>query len=709
MTNKIDDPFKSVYASKTAQSVWNDLKELKQLRPIRWIWELLQNASDASLSGDNYLIAEVKYRLGKLIFSHNGRSFEELEVAHLIASGSTKYEDDESIGEFGTGFLTTHLLSLEIEILGQLNDGRKFAFPLVRDMRSRIDLYESMKQAEKDFKNSLNGPKTLVPQPFTTQFIYPIKDNAVSVVEAGIKTLEQCAPYVVVFNKKFDYIKIDIDIKECRKMLSLKAIPPPELGGSPVQQIKMIADQNGNLQEKEYLLARSQNGTSVAVPLESNQDTRECLSVKKDIPRIFKVFPLIGTESFSFPAVINNSSDFMPTVARDDVPLGESNDGVNDKNRAVIKEACGLLIRLLEVAASKGWCHTYCWAEIPPIQENEWLRECIKDKFIKNIFQISVVLTESDKTITPKEAVLPLAENDEGVTELWSLLNDLSEYHEKLPRKDEAKGWCNTINSWAKVNECEVSDLPNVGIDVGIIDGRKLADRIENKCSCLKDLQNLLRENVCAVDWLNRLYRFLRKDKKIDDVIRSNRLVLNQAGEFNLLKYLHRDQDIGEELKDIAELLRWQDIRHKLRDPQLISLDTEQGADDWDSKYIFERLYTRIQEQAKPNPSEDFKEASTRLFAWIVGKKNYSRLGGFPAFAADGKSVLVLPNPGQDSNPPLAPISTWSEGLEEFDDLFPENRILANDFFKEESPPEIWEQLDEQGFIQYLRQNILNK
>ena len=60
-----------------------------------------------------------------------------------------------------------------------------------------------------------------------------------------------------------------------------------------------------------------------------------------------------------------------------------------------------------------------------------------------------------------------------------------------------------------------------------------------------------------------------------------------------------------------------------------------------------------------------------------------------------------MPNPGQDSNPPLAPIPAWSEGLEEFGDLFPENRILANDFFKEESPPEIWEQLDEEGFIRW--------
>ena len=190
MTDKIDDPFKSVYAAKTAQSVWNDLRALKQLRPIRWIWELLQNASDASPSINNYLIAEVRYRQGKLVFSHNGRSFTELEVAHLIASGSTKYEDEESIGEFGTGFLTTHLLSLEIEVSGKLDNGQKFAFPLVRDMKSREALYESMKQAEKDFKNSLNNPKTLIPQPFTTQFIYPIKEDAVSTVKEGIKTLE---------------------------------------------------------------------------------------------------------------------------------------------------------------------------------------------------------------------------------------------------------------------------------------------------------------------------------------------------------------------------------------------------------------------------------------------------------------------------------------------------------------------------------------
>ena len=705
MTNKIDDAFKSVYAAKTAQSVWNDLRELRQHftdRRTRWIWELLQNASDASTSAENCLITEIKYRPEQLIFLHNGRSFKASEVAHLIASGSTKYEDEEATGEFGTGFLTTHLLSLKIEVSGQLDDGREFVFPLVRDMRSREALYESMEQAEEDFKKSLNHSQPSIPHPFTTQFIYPIKDDAVSAVETGIETLEQCAPYVVVFNKKFDHIDININIKEYRKMLSFKAIKPPELGGSPIQQITVVADQNGNLKERKYLLAQSKNGTSVAVPLKSNQDTEECLSVE-NIPRIFKVFPLIGTESFSFPAVINNSSDFMPTVARDDVPLGESNDGVNAKNRVVIKEACELLVRLLEHAASKRWHYVHQWAEIPATEklvEQSWLGNHIREELIEEICQAPVVITETNKTITPKDTWLPLAENNEGVKDLWGLLNNLKEYREKLPRQDEAIGWCKVIQSWARVNECEVPNLPNVGV----IDGRKLASHIEDKCSDLKDLQSLLQENVCAIDWLNRLYKFLRKDNKIDGVIRDNRLVLNQSDGFNFLKHLHRDQKIGKELKDIAELLGWLGIRQQLRDPRLTSLDTEQGADDWDSKYIFEKLYTRIQGQAKPNPSNNFKEASARLFAWIVTRKDYSRLSNLPVFAEDGESVHSLPSSIQDGVPLLAPIRTWSADLQQFSDLFPPERILDDVFFEKVPEPDEWQRLSEGGFI---RTNIV--
>ena len=700
MINKIDDPFKNVYASKTAQSVWNDLKELKQLRPIRWIWELLQNASDASPPVDNHLIAEVKYRPGKLIFLHNGSSFKELEVAHLIASGSTKYEDDESIGEFGTGFLTTHLLSLEIEISGQLNDGRKFAFPLVRDMQSRIDLYESMKQAEKDFKNSLNGPKTLVPQPFTTQFIYPIKDNAVSVVEAGIKTLEQYALYVVIFNKKFDRINIDIDTKEVRKVLSFQAITFSELDNSLIQQITVTECENGNAKVKKYLLARSEKGTSVTVPLESDQNKGECISVG-NIPRIFKVFPLIGTESFSFPAVINNSSDFMPTVDRDDIPLGESNDDVNAKNRSVIEEACALFVDLVEHAASNEWYHIPRWVKMPDIKNQsdsgmEWLRKCLKEKFVENILRKRVVVTELGQTKTLKETCLPFAENG-AVKELWNLLNDLQEYYDKLPRRDEAIGWREVIRSWASVNGCAVPDLPGVSV----IDGHQLASYIGKKCSNLKDLQNLLEENVCAVDWLNQFYGFLKDNRLFDGKIRDLYIFPNQAGEFNPLDNLYRDNEVDKGLKEIDNLLGGT-IRDQLLDTQLKSLENEMGSRNLNNEDVVDELIDKLQACVDDNPDQDFKKASTLLFAWIVNsnQKDYSDLLlDVPIFTKDGEFHHSLRSTLHNSETLLAPVCSWPKDLQECENIFPLNRVLADDFFKEVNDSKVWEHLDKEGVI----------
>lgn len=718
MTTKIDNAFKNVYAAKTAQSVWNDIKELQRFpsRRTRWIWELLQNAIDASPSVDNPLIAEIKYRPGKLIFSHNGRSFKAAEVAHLIASGSTKYEDEEAIGEFGSGFLTTHLLSLEIEVLGQLDDGQEFAFLLARNMESRDALEDSMKQAEDDFKNSLNRPTPPIPGPFTTQFIYPIKDDAVNAVKAGIETLEQCAPYVVAFNKKFDHINIDVDIKECRKTFSFKAITPPELN-SPIQQITVKEYKNDNLKEREYLLAQGKEGTSVIVPLESNSSRWECLP-PKNISRLFKAFPLIGTESFSFPAVINNSSDFFtPTEARDDIPLGESNDKANTQNRAVIKEACKLLVNLLKYASSKYWHHVHLWAEIPVIQHKdektrEWLRTHVKEKLIEEIRQTPVVLNEVSNVMTPKDACLPLAEDDEGISDigvetLWDLLDDWQEYHEKLPRRSEAIGWCQTIRSWAKIYKNK--PVPSFS---EVMDGEKLVSHIEektrkdgNEYGSLTDLQNLLQDNLSAIEWLNRLHHFFN-ERGLREAVRESYIVADQDGSLDKLSALYRDQDIDEELKEIAELLDWRDsqnnwkLRQLLRDKRLTSLAEEIGAGNKDNGEVLGDLIEKLKERAEDNDNIDdnFKKVSVRLFAWIVNQKDWSSLHGFPVFAKDSKSdspIFDLPT-ARAGEPPLAPIRSWPEDLQQFSAIFPPDRILDDSFFEALPSPDTWKMLDEE-------------
>ena len=82
----------------TAQSVRKYLVEIESNRAnmrARWIWELLQNALDASVQ---HLATSVECLEQNVTFQHNGREFEYDEITHLIYHGSTKVENEETLG-----------------------------------------------------------------------------------------------------------------------------------------------------------------------------------------------------------------------------------------------------------------------------------------------------------------------------------------------------------------------------------------------------------------------------------------------------------------------------------------------------------------------------------------------------------------------------------------------------------------------------------
>ena len=99
------------------------------------------------------LVASVEYKWreedehGELIFQHNGPKFNVEQITRLIYHGTTKLEDEDMIGQYGSGFLTTHLLSPVINVSGQLEDGRSFQFCLKREVGSVEELRNSMNQA----------------------------------------------------------------------------------------------------------------------------------------------------------------------------------------------------------------------------------------------------------------------------------------------------------------------------------------------------------------------------------------------------------------------------------------------------------------------------------------------------------------------------------------------------------------------------------
>ena len=87
-----------------------------EIKRRRWIWELIQNANDcATEDGVNIWI---ETNNDKLIFSHDGGIFTYYNLVDLITQISSKRTDEDKVGKFGTGFISTHLISEIVTIKG---------------------------------------------------------------------------------------------------------------------------------------------------------------------------------------------------------------------------------------------------------------------------------------------------------------------------------------------------------------------------------------------------------------------------------------------------------------------------------------------------------------------------------------------------------------------------------------------------------------
>ena len=465
----------------------------------RWIWELLQNARDAAADDNTHLVASVELGNGELVFQHNGRGFTMEEVAHLIYHGSTKLEDANTLGQYGSGFLTTHLLSPEIDVSGQLNDGRPFNFRLKREIVSAKTLSDSMDRAWNEFDASAQA----VADSFTTRFRYPVAEESLGAVEEGIETLKQCAPFVVVFNSQFR--RIDIESPENTTTFEVLERVPLQEG---LQTVTVGVSEHGSLRERKYLLADGER-VSVTVPVAPTHDGLVCLPLE-DIPRLFLGFPLVGTETFSFPAVINSFA-FTPTENRDGVYLGQSEDDANHTNQAVIEEACDLHVKLIAFVTESRWANDYTLADIPAISEQTWLsRNWLHNRLgqlVSQVRQTPAVISRG-AALFPKDSIVPLTKEAAGTKALWDLLNQVKAFRQKLPARNEADGWREVIESWAAITDRDATSFGEG------YDGSKLVSYLEEatkgddtKFGTLERLANVLQKEVIQeiADNLQRL------------------------------------------------------------------------------------------------------------------------------------------------------------------------------------------------------------
>jgi hypothetical protein len=585
--------------------------------PKRWVWELIQNAKDVNIGG------KVRVRIetdlddpeAHVTFKHNGGAFSAENIRFLIEQVSSKDRTNDSegrpttTGKFGTGFLTTHLLSERVVIKG-VAEGRgfaprKFELSLDRSGSELKDIIDAV-QAAKDSVLDLDEQpeyKGYVPGKFNTSFRYELTDKTgKKVASAGLRDLDICLPYTLAFVREIESVTYP------NHLVCLQDTDDLIIDGE-VQFLSVTATDAEGDTETRSIAVMSNELTTIAMPVEHTDDGMRILPLGPEVPRLFCDFPLLGTETFPFPVIINNPT-FNPTEPRDGVFLTKTERPVPqiDHNKSIIKEALALYLSLLDYASKNGWHNLHLLAAVKPVPaelarlDQKWYTTEILKPMRDTLLRTSIVRTAAGK-------MAPIHSTD-GANNIWFPSNPSKDIRraiwrccktwipEQLPAQSDVEIWHDII--WP---ECDKLTLDQAAVfieDDGTIE--KLAGELEGKE---------------VHEWLNDFYSALKLDETAFlAVVTKRRIFPNQNGTFKKKAELSRDAgDIDTTLLDILKLLG-NDLRDHLLDAEIDSdLD---DLSQKDGSFVVNQITAAVDKLINDrNAMDRYRPAVSELLLWF--------------------------------------------------------------------------------------------
>ncbi len=378
----------------------------------RWIWELIQNAKDAANGS-----VEIKIVLTKesLLFSHNAGPFSVDDLVGLIDQSSDKTrakvgEKPETTGKFGTGFMSTHNLSKIVEVSGVLqaaDDAGKIISKrferLVLDRRS-VDPDEMRKkiaEANNVFLLEQNLHDAELLQEYITSFRYFFDDGnkkGYELADQGIADLRLSLPYVFAFVPQLDSISVDLANESYVYRREQTWEVESRLALVKIRRAGLSAKSNSvEVEDFRVIACFSNVSDRVMIAFEVEWDADDYYQVvrRPGKPRVFCDFPLVGSEDFPFPVVIN-SPLFMVKESRSEIGLGEGDHEYVVQNKKVIEEAVLLYERLIDTVTSGdlwGDIHLLGFMDEKPLNniDQEWFNARVAKKIVGKFVEARMV------------------------------------------------------------------------------------------------------------------------------------------------------------------------------------------------------------------------------------------------------------------------------------------------------------------------------
>lgn len=603
------------------------LREVDELRskagssptaPRRWVWELIQNAKDVHPDGGVKIRIEIEPDVKErhITFKHSGKPFNANDIRFLIEQISTKDRTKDeagkrkTTGKFGTGFLTTHLLSETVKVLGVAKEPELsyVKFELLLD-RSGTTL-EEITAAVLKAKQSVEDLDTRRPYlsyregDFNTAFRYHLEDQtSLDVAAAGLKDLNHCLSYSLIFVREIE----SVEISSLKRLFRDPA--SPTVLSEEVSLASVVIEEKDK--HHSFTMAKLTKGlTSIAIPIKEQDGSITLLPIGEDVPRLFCDFPLIGTERFPFPVIINNPN-FNPTDPRDSIFLTSPQrvHPPSEENKAFVKDAVELYFQLLRYATSNRWGNLHLLAQIPTgggsseFLDQKWLTRDVSDPIRKQLLRAKIVNTANGE--------LASMLSDEGNILLWFPHGGTKELREKiwhcaqqwfpqaLPRQSDIDLWHRL--SWPEYGRLTVAQL---------------AAFVESK-KTLADLAASLGAGKDVLAWLNEFYELLRaEEKEYNTLINKRAIFPDQNGILAKKSQLHRDAgNIGDEFKDILKLLG-RDLRAELVTDGVV--DEFEPARVLDRTFVVKLITAEVNEKANDREvAKSYRGAFKKLLLYF--------------------------------------------------------------------------------------------
>lgn len=444
----------------------------------RWFWELLQNAKDTVARRHEQVDVKVTFKLidGKPIlrFEHNGGVFNFSNHPYkyddpkcLLLADTGKIEEDESqrediTGQFGTGFLSTHILSLKVLVEGVFfNRDEKyyeFKFELDRKYNNPLELTPKIQNSLDQYDNSL----TLTSQPtkntFHTRFTYFLAENreddttkGYEIVRNGISGIHNFIPFVMAFCREVKSIEIIDEIETNQSIRFLRTTDLFKLDNE-VQVVsinKLTCDIFSGVSNHSIIKIALSSDTNahidVAVEIQDTEQTPQIMPIAAELPVLFCTFPLIGSEKWRFPVMVN-CTKFYPKTERDGILLLT---GKDNGNQILIEKSIDSYEKLLEYSILNRFKNLYWLAKTSydacPTEwtSEEWYKEIFRT-IRKSILKRKLVVKENGDFILLEEALFPFTSKDK-LDNFWDICNEY--IGSSIPQKKDIGFWNKIINT----------------------------------------------------------------------------------------------------------------------------------------------------------------------------------------------------------------------------------------------------------------------